>query len=375
MAEDVTILVVDDDPHMLRAHVRLLGKAGYRVLEAANGRDGLCLARESEPDLILLDVVLPDISGVEVCRRIKADEALVRSFVVLLSGLKTASDAQAEGLEAGADGYIVRPISNRELLARVEAFLRIKRTEDTLREQELLATVGQLAGGVAHEFNNLLTSIILDVDLLLRKPDLSADLEEGLQSIAGESRKAAHLVQQLLDFSRRAMLRAHPTDLASVVREAIRDMWPALPDPIHVLVEQEPGEYMLNVDAARIRQALVNLVTNAREAMPEGGELRIMVSCVEVGKGQEPPLAEMTSGKWACLAVSDTGSGISSETLPHIFEPFFTTKPMGEGRGLGLSQVYGVVKQHKGHIDVETAPGQGTTVRIYLPVYEPAVAD
>jgi len=375
MEQAVTILVVDDDPHMLRAHARLLDKAGYRVLKAASGRDGLRLARESEPDLVLLDVVLPDISGVEVCRRIKAERALVGGFVVLLSGLKTASDAQAAGLEAGADGYIVRPISNRELLARVEAFLRIRRTEEALREQELLATIGQLAGGIAHEFNNLLTSIILDADILLREPGLTPDLEEGLQSIADESRRAAHLVQQLLDFSRRAMLRARPTDLASLVRETVRDVWPILPDAIRLLVEQEPGECVSNVDPARIRQALENLVTNARDAMPDGGELRITVSCVEVGEDQEPSVSGVTPGRWACLTISDTGSGIAPETLPHIFEPFFTTKPVGKGRGLGLSQVYGVVKQHRGHVNVDTAPGQGTTVRICLPVYEPEKAE
>jgi DNA-binding response OmpR family regulator len=131
------ILIVDGDPNLLQIHSRLLKSVGYQVVEAGMGQDGLRLAKETRPDLILLDVVLPDIDGITVCRRIKADPALTGSFVILFSGLRTASEDQAGGLEAGADGYIARPISNREFLARVQALLRIKRTEDALRESEV----------------------------------------------------------------------------------------------------------------------------------------------------------------------------------------------------------------------------------------------
>jgi len=133
--EGVRVLIVDDDADVLRAHSRLLKGAGYRVIEASTGGEGLRLARENRPNLILLDVVLPDVDGVEVCRRLRADPALRGTFIVLLSGLKTASDEQAEGLEGGADGYIARPISNRELLARVQSFARIKALESELRVQ------------------------------------------------------------------------------------------------------------------------------------------------------------------------------------------------------------------------------------------------
>jgi PAS domain S-box-containing protein len=133
--ESATILIVEDDPHLLAASARLLRKAGYQVVEAKTGQEGLHLAKEMRPDLVLLDVVLPDIDGIEVCEHIKADGALTRTYVVMLSGEKTASDNQAEGLEAGADGYLVRPISNRELLARVQALFRVKQAEDALQAQ------------------------------------------------------------------------------------------------------------------------------------------------------------------------------------------------------------------------------------------------
>ena len=135
MSENVRVLVVDDEPQMLRAVSRLLRSAGYGVVEASTGNEGLRLAKENRPDLILLDVVLPDVNGIEVCRRIKADAAMAESYVVLISGMQTASESQAEGLEGGADGYIVRPISNRELLARVEALLRTKQAERALRKE------------------------------------------------------------------------------------------------------------------------------------------------------------------------------------------------------------------------------------------------
>lgn len=136
MTDTAHILLVDDDPHMRQATSRLLEKAGHQVTEAGTGTQSVQLAREQKPDLILLDVVLPDMDGVEVCRRIKDEPALADCFVVLLSGFKTSSDAQASGLEAGADGYIARPISNRELLARVEAMLRVMRVEEALQENK-----------------------------------------------------------------------------------------------------------------------------------------------------------------------------------------------------------------------------------------------
>ena len=244
-----------------------------------------------------------------------------------------------------------------------------KRVEEQLRQQERLAAVGQLAAGIAHDFNNTLTSITLYADILSRKPHLPADALPSVRSIAGAARHAADLVQQILDFGRRSILRKQRFDLGAVVRDVSVILRGTIPKTIHIRVQEGPGAFEVNADPARIQQALVNLASNARDAMPEGGTLHINLSRLRLLPGAKPPAAGMANGEWICLTVSDTGTGIPPDVLPHIFEPFFTTKEVGKGSGLGLSQVYGIVMQHKGQISVDTEQGHGTSFRIYLPSF------
>ncbi len=244
-----------------------------------------------------------------------------------------------------------------------------KHLEEQMRQQYRMAAVGQLAGGIAHDFNNILTAIILYAQMLLHKPYLPSDLAPGLETILGESRRAAQLVQQILDFSQRSVMETQTVDLVSFVREVIDILRRTFPENIRLLVEMGADTYVVNADPTRIQQVLMNLVLNARDAMPEGGELRIGLSVVEVKPGEEPPVAEMVPGEWICLAVSDTGTGMPPEVLSHLFESFFTTKPVGQGTGLGLAQVYGIVKLHGGYVGAETEVGQGMTFRIYLPAH------
>jgi len=244
-----------------------------------------------------------------------------------------------------------------------------KHLEEQIRRQDRLAAVGQLAGGIAHDFNNFLTTIMLYAQILRGKPHLPPDLAPGLETILDESRRAAQLVQQILDFSRRSPIKTQPVDLKPFIEERIEILQRTLPENIRLLLETRAEEYVANADSTSIQQVVMNLAVNARDAMPEGGELRIGLSRVEVRPGEEPPVAEMAAGAWVCLAVSDTGIGIPPDVLSHIFEPFFSTKEPGKGTGLGLAQVYGIVQQHEGHIGVETEVGRGTTFRVYLPAY------
>ena len=263
------------------------------------------------------------------------------------------------GLKAGGWVLVIRDVTEeREIQRRVQ-------------QQERLAAVGQLAGGIAHDFNNLLTTIMLYAQMGLGKRDLPPDLARALETIISESRQAAQLVQQILDFSRRSPMEIHPVDLRSFIKEAVRVLQRTIPESISLLLEVQPEEYVVNADPTRVQQVLMNLVVNARDAMPEGGKLTIGLSRLELSPAEESPVAEMAPGEWVCLAVSDTGTGIPPEVLPHMFEPFFTTKPPGEGAGLGLAQVYGIVGQHEGYIGVETEVGQGATFRVYLPIYRP----
>jgi PAS domain S-box-containing protein len=244
-----------------------------------------------------------------------------------------------------------------------------KQMERQLRQQERLAAVGQLAGGIAHDFNNLLTTILLYAQMPMSQPDLPPVVERAFETILNETRRAAELVQQILDFSRRSSIETHPLDLALFLKEAISILERTIPESITLQLEIEPGEYVVSADPTRIQQVVLNLALNARDAMPEGGEMRFGLSRVTVGPEDVPPVVEMEPGEWVCLAVSDTGAGILPEVLPHVFEPFFTTKEEGRGTGLGLAQVHGIVGQHGGHTGVETEPGRGTTFRIYLPAH------
>ncbi len=263
-----------------------------------------------------------------------------------------------------------RPISgigpNGGWVLVVREVTRERFLQAQLEQQERLAAVGQLASGIAHDFNNLLTTTILYAQMALEHPELPSDLAQSLQVIIGESRQATQLVQQVLDFSRRAPIDVRPMDLTPFLKELTKILERTIPENIRLRLVAGAGPFTVRGDPTRLRHAVVNIVLNARDAMPQGGEVRLGLSRLTVGP-DERPLVGMGPGEWVCLEVTDTGTGILPEVLPHIFEPFFTTKPRGVGTGLGLAQVYGIVQQHGGHIGVETEVGKGTTFRVYLP--------
>jgi CheY-like chemotaxis protein len=223
-----------------------------------------------------------------------------------------------------------------------------------------------LAAGIAHDFNNIVGAIILFGELLLAEKGFSDSARDRIRLIVEQGHRAAELTQQILDFGRKSIVERRPTDLLRFLREFERLVGRTLPEPIGVRIEAGAAEYIVNADPGRLQQALLNLTLNARDAIPEGGVISFQLSELEV-RADAPPYRDMRTGSWILLSVSDTGTGIPLEVLPHIFEPFYTTKSIGEGTGLGLSQVYGIIKQHDGYIDVQSTPGQGTTFLIYFP--------
>jgi len=242
-----------------------------------------------------------------------------------------------------------------------------KAMEKQLRHQEQLAAVGQLASGIAHDFRNSLTTIILYAGLPLRRPDLPAELRENLKTVIGEAEKATDLVQQILDFSSSSMIETGQLDMEQFLADVLDILGRTLPESVAVTLETGSGPCVVEADAGRLQQAVTNLALNARDAMPNGGQLRFRLSRVAVSADARLPIPDLAPGEWICLEVSDTGTGMTEEVQQHLFEPFFTTKPVGEGTGLGLAQVYGIVRQHGGAVDVETEIGKGTTFRLYLP--------
>ena len=234
-------------------------------------------------------------------------------------------------------------------------------------QQSRLAAVGQLASGIAHDFNNMLTGVIGYADLLQTRPDMPESAQDDLTNIIQQGRRAAQLIRQILDFSRQSITQKRPLDMVPLLKETIKLLERTIPENIHLLLEVESGDHQVSADMAQIQQMIANLAVNARDAMGEGGTLLFRLLQLRLEPEELPPSPEMSAGMWVVLEVSDTGTGMPPEIVQHIFEPFFTTKDPGEGTGLGLAQVYGIVRQHEGHITMESRVGAGTAFTIYLP--------
>jgi signal transduction histidine kinase len=243
-----------------------------------------------------------------------------------------------------------------------------RQVRERVQQQERLAAVGQLAAGIAHDFNNLLTGIIGYADMLQKRPDMPEPARTRLARIVEQGERGAHLVRQILDFSRTSVSQLLPLDLVPFLKEATKFLERTIPESTRIVLEIEPGTYFVRADPPQIQQVLTNLAVNAYDAMPKGGHLTIRLCRFTRKPGERPPCLGMPAGDWVVLAVSDTGQGMPPEVVPRIFEPFFTTKEPGKGTGLGLAQVYGIVKQHEGYIRAESQEGQGATITIYLPV-------
>jgi len=265
---------------------------------------------------------------------------------------------------------IARPMENgpepEDWVLVINDVTQERETQRRIQQQERLAAVGQLAAGIAHDFNNIMATIVLYAQMMARDEELSTRVRERMETINQQTKYATLLIQQILDFSRRAMLERRPLDLGLLLKEQVKLLERTLPESIEIKLAYGPDEYTVNADPTRMQQAITNLAVNARDAMPEGGELRFGLERIRIEERKAAPLPEMRAGEWVQMTVSDTGTGIPPDALPHIFEPFFTTRaPLGSG--LGLAQVHGSVAQHEGYIDVETQLGQGTTFTIYLP--------
>jgi two-component system cell cycle sensor histidine kinase/response regulator CckA len=606
-----TVLVVDDSEDNRVSLAVLLRHHGYHVLEASGGRQALDLVHDA--DLAIVDVRLPDLSGLEVCRRIKADPATALVPVILLSGHFTRSENKAEGLEGGGDAYFIKPVDPLELLAQVKALLRIRQTEQQLQEQarildqvhdavvatdlagnitrwnkgaerlfgypadevlgrhvgllyhpeeregtlaELFAAlrqgrghevekrvrtrageelvvhtsvsplrtargrlsgfigfsvdvtqrrraeealraserhlravietnpeciklvapdgtlleinaagltlleadsaeqlvgrpveelvvpedraayralhecvcrgvagtlefgmaglkgtrrrlethavplpgpdgrtlylgvtrdvteqrrleeqlrqaqkmeaVGQLAGGVAHDFNNLLQVITGFGQLILDRLSADDPLRDMVVEVKKAGERAATLTRQLLAFSRKELIAPRVLDVAALLADTERMLRRMLGEDVELRTLSD-GPALVKADPGQLTQVLLNLCVNARDAMPTGGRLTIETCVVQRDEADLRAHPGAAPGDYVLLAVRDTGRGIPAEALPHIWEPFFTTKGLGQGTGLGLAVVHGVVAQTGGHVEVQSAPGQGTIFRLYLP--------
>jgi len=411
MSDKTRILVVDDDEPGRYTKAHVLRRGGYDVIEAGNGMTALAAVEEHRPATVVLDVKLPDIDGIEVCRRIKERHPGI--MVLQTSAARVDTRDRAAGLAGGADTYMIEPIEPEELMATVGALMRLHRAEATLRqanetleqkvverthelaalntqlikeskqrlavEQALmhaqkLDAIGQLTGGIAHDFNNLLTVVLGNLELLergLSKPEPPAPAH--LQMLIGHAQQAARdcegLTRQLLAFARRNPARYESVDVNKAIDNFMPLLRRAAGEAVIVEVALAPRLWPSLLDASQLEAAILNLTVNARDAMPAGGTLRIETSKVTVVEGGAGPLipGDLAPGEYVRILVRDTGSGMEPDIQAHVFEPFFTTKDIGKGSGLGLSQVYGFARQAGGSVAIESAPGRGTAIALFLP--------
>ena len=249
-----------------------------------------------------------------------------------------------------------------------------KRSEDLFNQGQKMEAIGRLTAGVAHEFNNLLTAIGGFAQMLKRHADDPETVQEWAQDIAEASEQAAALTKSLLDFSHRNPPNSKTTTIGEILDRTETFVRPAIGVMITTRFEVETPEAAVNVDADRLSQAIVNLVINARDAMSYGGKLTIGSRVVELDAAAVGGFADAVPGRYVAVSVSDTGTGIEEAIIKEIFEPFFTTKEVGQGTGLGLSMVYGLVQQSKGVLTVDSEVDAGTTFTIHLPLVEEATA-
>ncbi len=246
--------------------------------------------------------------------------------------------------------------------------------EAQLRQSQKMESIGQLAAGVAHDFNNMLTIIQGHSGMLIAKPNLPAELQDSAQAVYFAAERAASLTRQLLMFSRKNVMQSKPLDLREVVEHLSKMLQRLLGEDIALQVHAPPYISIIQGDTGMIEQILMNLAVNARDAMPKGGTLTISTSAVQVNEGYAHTHPEARPGAFVCLQVGDTGCGMDRATMRRIFEPFFTTKEVGKGTGLGLATVYGIVKQHGGWIEVASDVGRGTSFNVFFPATgEPVV--
>ena len=242
-----------------------------------------------------------------------------------------------------------------------------KRLEREFTQAQKMEAVGRLAGGIAHDFNNLLTAIVGYSDLLLEGPGADSQMLADLGEIKKAGERASRLTRQLLMFSRKETFSPQILDINAVLAELHKMLGRIIGEDIHVDLVMDPALGAVKADPGQIEQVILNLAVNARDAMPQGGSLRIATAIAQVGgefaHRPEGPVA----GRYVSVSIQDSGCGMTADVLAHVFEPFFTTKPAGKGTGLGLATVYGVVKQSGGHITIDSEPGLGTTVTVYFP--------
>ena len=371
MGIPLNVLIVEDSADDAELLLDELQNAGFAPAWKRVETEAAYQASLSDRiDIIFSDFSLPQFSTFHALELLQKSNFNI-PFVVVSGTL--GEERAVDILKSGATDYVLKnhlarlgPVVQRALRESAERVERRKLHDQFLQAQKM-ESIGQLAGGVAHDFNNLLTVIQGHAMMLRSKPELPEEIKGSVNQILLAAERATNLTRQLLTFSRKQVTQTRVLDLNEVVSNMTKMLKHILRADVSLRVDYSSTSFLVRADAGMMEQVLMNLAINARDAMPQGGKLIITTSDECVGPEYVQLNPQGSVGDFVCLTVTDTGEGIPPENLSRIFEPFFTTKPVGQGTGLGLATVYGIVRQHNGWITVYSEVGKGTVFRIYLP--------
>ncbi|MGC2424799.1 MAG: response regulator [Nitrospirota bacterium] len=395
------ILVVDDEQDIVKVLSKILELAGYEVISAYNGTEAVQYVKEDKPDLVLLDYMMPDITGLEALQQIKTFSEEV--YVIMVTG-RGSEEVAASVMKAGASDYVIKPFVKDQILTVVRDTLRIRsaeikakhlqeevqelnrelerkveertrdlmETQDRLIHQTNLASLGEMSGGMAHEIRNPLNSIALYSQIMIDELDEDDPRREYIGKIMSDVDRINAIVTNLNLFSRRIKREKKPIHLPSSIKASIRTMSTQfMKNNIKVRLDMEPDIPEVLASPEEMEEVFSHLLVNALHAMPHGGDIVIRVTKTK-GNSKAELLRDRPPSQrdYVEVKLKDTGIGIEKEALSKIFIPFYTTKSDWEGTGLGLSVVDRVINDHGGVIDVESEPGKGATFIIRLPALE-----
>ena len=374
MAIPLRVLFIEDSDDDTSLQVRLLEKAGYDVsFLRVQAPETLVSALDRKWDVIISDHSMPRFKGTDALRIVR--ELGVDVPFIFVSGT-IGEDSAVAALKVGAQDYLMKtnlsrlvPAIEREL-REAEQRRQHKALEHQVHQLRRFEAIGRLAGGVAHDFNNMIGAIMGWADIGMDQAPAGTKMQETFQKIRSQADRAAALTRQLLAFARRQILQSRNVDVNQLAREEMALLRNVIGERVDVQLSLAENLWVAWADPGQIEQVLMNLCLNAKDAMPEGGRLLVETRNVEIGEDYHRIHAYASPGRYVLLRVADTGDGMDATTLEHLFEPFYSTKEPGKGTGLGLATVYGIVKQHKGFINVDSAVGQGSSFQVYLPTGE-----
>ena len=368
------ILVVEDERISALNLRRKLTRLGYiAATPVASGAAALRAIEEARPDLILMDIKLEgSLDGIDTAARIPPAYDIPVVYLTANSDDVTLQRAAA----TNPYGFLLKPIAERELHATVQMALARQHTEATLRATELrvhrarMEAFSKLAGGVAVDFSRLLSDILGTLEELNDRASGQPELTELVRTVFDTALLGEQLARRLLAFSQRQFLLPTAVSLNGFVTGMTEALARSLGPSTEIRAVLPRTLWQVRADADELERAILNLADNARDAMPHGGRLVIEAENVVLGERRASALTEIAPGRYVRLNVTDTGRGMPVHVASNAFEPFFTTRRHAHGVGLGLSQVFGFVRQTGGHIGIESRPGDGTSIKIHLPAAE-----